>query len=153
MADTALLIGDVVLGEHASVWFGAVVRADTDIIRIGRNTNIQDGCVLHTDLGSPVSIGRNVTVGHGAIIHGCTIRSNCVIGMGATILSNAEVGDWCVIGAGSLVTSGMKIPARSVAMGVPAKVVRPIHEGDKLLIKGHYMNYLQHKKEYLISRK
>lgn len=118
-----------------------------------RNTNIQDGCVLHTDLGAPVTIGRNVTVGHGAIIHGCTIGSNCVVGMGATILSHADVGDWCVIGAGSLVTSEMKVPARSVAVGAPAKVIRSIHEGDKLLIKGHYLNYLRHKREYLSSRK
>lgn len=126
IADSAVIIGDVVMEEGASVYFGAVIRGDSGPIRIGRGSNIQDNCVLHCDAGGSLRIGEHVTVGHGAIVHGCTIGDGCMIGMGAVILNNAVIGDHCMVGAGALITSGKEFPAGSLIMGSPAKTVMPV---------------------------
>jgi len=126
--EKAFVQGDVKIAEHSSVWPGAVIRADEGPIRIGKNTSIQDNCVLH---GHSLTIGDNVTVGHGAIIHGRKIGNNVIIGMNASILNGAEVGDWCIIAAGSVVKEGQKIPSGSLAAGVPAQVKRELTEKDR----------------------
>lgn len=126
VARGAVVVGDVVLREEASVWFNAVVRGDNEQIVIGRGSNVQDGCVLHTDPGFPLTIGENCTVGHCAILHGCTLEDEVLIGMGATILNGAVVGAGSIIGANALVTEGRKIPAGSLVVGAPGKVVRQL---------------------------
>ena len=126
IAPTALLIGDVEVGPEAGIWFGVVARGDIEIIRIGARSNVQENCVLHTDKGFPLTIGANVTIGHSAIVHGCTIGDNSLIGMGATILNGAVIGRNCLIGANALVTEGKVIPDNSLVLGAPAKVVREI---------------------------
>ncbi len=126
IAPSADVIGKVSLGEDSSIWYHAVLRGDHDFIRVGRCCNIQDGCILHTDEGYPVEIGDCVTVGHGAIVHGCHIGDNTLIGMGAIILNGAEIGENCLIGAGALVTQGMKIPDGMMVLGSPAKIKRPL---------------------------
>lgn len=150
IADTAKLIGNLDLGDFCSVWFGAVLRGDNDLIKIGARTNIQDLCMIHVDPGIPVTIGENVTVGHSAIIHGASIGDNSLIGMRATIMNHAKVGKFCIIGAHSLVTEGMEVPDFSVVMGTPGKVVKQLGEGvqQKLLTSAdHYVElaarYLQ----------
>ncbi len=126
IAPTAILVGDVVVGPDAGIWFGVVARGDIETITIGARTNVQENCVLHTDKGFPLRIGDNVTIGHGAIVHGCTIGDNSLIGMGATVLNGAVIGKNCLIGANALVTEGKVIPDNSLVMGAPAKVVREI---------------------------
>ncbi|MFO8109309.1 MAG: gamma carbonic anhydrase family protein [Thermoplasmata archaeon] len=124
IADDAVIIGDVGLGEGCSVWFKAVIRGDKNTIKIGEGTNIQDCVVVHVDNENPASIGRNVSVGHGAVVHGCTIGDDVIIGMNAAVLSGAKVGKGCIIGANALVTSSMDIPDHSLAVGIPAKVIK-----------------------------
>ena len=126
VAPNAILIGKVKLAANASVWFGAVLRGDNEPIVVGENSNVQDGCVLHTDMGAPLIIGKNCTIGHRAILHGCTIGDNSLIGMGATILNHAKVGRNCLIGANALVAEGKIIPDNSLVMGMPGKVVREL---------------------------
>lgn len=126
IAPTAVVIGDVEVGPEASIWFGVVARGDIDTIRIGARSNVQENCVLHTDKGFPLTIGANVTVGHSAVVHGCTIGDNSLVGMGATILNGAVIGKNCLIGANALVTEGKVISDNSLVMGAPAKVVREI---------------------------
>ncbi len=126
VASDANIVGNVILNPGASVWFGATVRGDNEKIIIGEGTNIQENSVLHTDHGFPLTIGKNCTVGHKAMLHGCTINNNTLIGMGATILNGAIVGENCLIGACSLIPEGKKIPAGSLVMGVPGKVVREL---------------------------
>lgn len=128
IARGAILVGNVTLGEQSSVWYNAVVRADNEPITIGARSNIQDCCVLHVDEGNPIQIGDGVTVGHGAILHGCTIGDNSLIGMGAVVLNGARIGKNCIIGAAALVTQGMEVPDSSMVLGVPAKVRRPLTE-------------------------
>jgi carbonic anhydrase/acetyltransferase-like protein (isoleucine patch superfamily) len=128
IAPSAAVIGRVKLGRLASVWFGAVLRGDNELISIGEGTNIQDGCVLHTDDGAPLTVGRDCTVGHKAILHSCTISDNTLIGMGATVLNNARIGRNCLIGANALVPQGKIIPDNSLVIGAPGKVVREIDE-------------------------
>ena len=128
VAEGAIVRGDVTLERGASVWFNAVLRGDCDRIVVGEGSNIQDGCVVHVDFGKPVCIGRNVTVGHGAIVHGCTIGDGALIGMGAIVMNGADVGEGAVIGAGAVVTEGKAVPPRTLAMGVPARVVRELAE-------------------------
>lgn len=128
IADSASVIGKVHLGEHASVWYGSVVRGDTDHIRIGARSNIQDLSVLHTDAGIELVVEEDVTVGHHVTLHGCRIGRGSLIGIGATVLNRASIGAQCVVGAGSLVTEGKSFPDRSLIMGVPAKVVRTLTE-------------------------
>lgn len=128
VAPNATLIGDIVLAEETSVWFGAVLRGDNDAIRIGPRSNIQDHAIIHVDDDVPVSIGADVTVGHRAIIHGATIEDGCLIGMGAIILNRAVVGAASIVGAGAVVREGEVIPPRSLVVGIPAKVVRQLSD-------------------------
>lgn len=122
IADTAVVVGDVTLGEAASVWHGAVLRADFDAIRIGARSNIQDNCVLHQDAGFPVEVGDQVTVGHGCVVHGCRIGDGCVVGMGSTICSGAKLGEGTVTAAGCVVPEDFEAPPDSLLLGVPAEV-------------------------------
>jgi carbonic anhydrase/acetyltransferase-like protein (isoleucine patch superfamily) len=126
IAPDASVIGQVELGEDVGVWFGAVLRGDGEPIVIGAESNIQELTVVHTDPGCPVAVGRGCTIGHRAILHGCTIGNNTLVGMGAIILNRAHIADDCIVGAGALVTEGREVPAGSLLMGVPAKVVRPL---------------------------
>jgi carbonic anhydrase/acetyltransferase-like protein (isoleucine patch superfamily) len=134
IAPDAVLVGDVVVGADVGIWFGVVARGDIETITIGARTNVQENSVLHTDSGYPLLIGENVTIGHAAIVHGCTIGDNSLIGMGATVLNGAKIGKNCLIGANALVTEGKVIPDNSLVMGAPAKVVREIDaKGEKAL--------------------
>jgi len=126
IAPDASLIGKVRLLRNASIWFGAVLRGDNELILIGENSNVQDGCVFHTDIGCPLTIGTNCTIGHKATLHGCTVGDNSLVGMGATILNNAVIGRNCLIGANALITEGKIIPDNSLVMGAPGKVVRQL---------------------------
>lgn len=126
VAPDANVIGKIVLEAGSSVWFGATLRGDNEEIRLGANSNIQENCVLHTDMGYPLVIGANCTIGHKAMLHGCTIGEGSLIGMGATILNGAKIGRGCLIGAGALVTEGKEIPDGSLVMGAPGKVVRTL---------------------------
>ena len=126
IAPSADVIGDARLGADVGIWFGAVIRADNTPIVVGARTNIQEGAMLHSDPGAPLTVGEGVTVGHHAILHGCTIGDNVLVGMGATILNGAVVGDDCLIGAGALVTEGKSFPPGSLIVGAPARAVRPL---------------------------
>ena len=126
VADSATVLGRVELGDGASVWYGAVLRGDNEWIRVGASSNIQDGSVLHTDLGKPLTIGEGVTVGHQCTLHGCTIGDGSLIGIQAVVLNGARIGRHCLVGAGSLVTEGKEFPDGSMIMGSPAKLVRPL---------------------------
>ena len=128
VAANATVLGDVILGRGVNIWYGAVLRADEGALILGENSNVQDNAVLHCDPGGQVVLGKNVTVGHSAIVHGCTVGDNSLIGMHATILNHAVVGRNCIIGAGALVPEGMVIPDGSVAVGVPAKVIKQVSE-------------------------
>lgn len=150
IGEGAIIVGDVEIGDHSSVWFNAVVRGDVDIIRIGKHTNIQDGSVLHGMLNEcPVILHDYVTVGHGAMLHGCEIESHCLIGMRATILNNARVGEHSIVGAGALITEGTIIPPRSLVLGMPAKVVRSLTDAEVESIDGYARRYYQYKENYL----
>ena len=126
IADSAEVIGAVEIGADASIWFGAVVRGDTETIRIGAGTNIQDASVLHADIGKPLTIGENVTVGHQVMLHGCTVGDGSLIGIGAVVLNGAKIGKGCIVGAGALVTEGKEFPDGSMILGSPAKAVRAL---------------------------
>jgi len=128
--ESAEIVGDVTIGEDSSVWSHAVIRGDDSTIRIGKNSNIQDMCVIHTEHDIPLEIGDNVTIGHSAIVHCRRIGSNCIIGMGAMLLDNAEIGEYCIVAAGAVVTEGQIVPPNSLVMGVPGKVVRDLQESD-----------------------
>jgi carbonic anhydrase/acetyltransferase-like protein (isoleucine patch superfamily) len=131
VAPDANIIGKVVLEAFANVWFGVTMRGDNEEIRVGAGSNVQENCVLHTDMGFPLTIGANCTIGHKAMLHGCTIGDGSLIGMGATILNGAKIGKGCLIGAGSLVTEGKEIPDGSLVMGAPGKVVRMLDEAGR----------------------
>lgn len=124
IADTAVLIGRVVVEADASIWFGAVLRGDNEEIRVGQGSNVQENSVLHTDMGYPLTIGAQCTIGHKAMLHGCMIGDGSLIGMGATVLNGARIGRGCLIGAGALITEGKEIPDGSLVMGAPGRVVR-----------------------------
>jgi carbonic anhydrase/acetyltransferase-like protein (isoleucine patch superfamily) len=126
VADTAVVIGNVLLRANASVWFNAVIRGDNELITIGEGSNVQDGAVLHTDPGSPLTIGSHVTIGHKAMLHGCTIGDNSLVGINAVVLNGARIGRNCLIGANALVTEGKEIPDNSMVLGSPGKVVREL---------------------------
>ena len=128
VADSADVMGKVALGENASVWFGAVIRGDTAYIKVGKNSNVQDGSVLHADEGIPLEVGDDVTIGHQVMLHGCTIGDGALIGIQAVVLNRAKIGKGCIVGAGSLVTEGKEFPDYSMIMGSPAKVVRQLDE-------------------------
>ena len=126
VADSAQVIGNVQLAENASVWFGSVLRGDNEALTVGRNTNIQDGSVVHSDPGFPMTLGENVTVGHQVMLHGCTVGDGSLIGIQSVVLNGAKIGRNCLVGAGSLVTEGKEFPDGSMIMGTPAKVVRQL---------------------------
>lgn len=126
IAPDANVIGQVIIRSKASIWFGATLRGDNEAIVVGEGSNIQENCVLHTDLGSPLSIGTNCTIGHKAMLHGCTIGDGTLIGMGATVLNDAQIGAGCLIGAGALITEGKVIPDGTMVLGAPGKVVREL---------------------------
>lgn len=128
VADSAQVIGAIELGEHVGIWFNAVLRGDNEPIRVGANSNVQEGSVLHTDMGSPLVVGEWVTVGHQAMLHGCTIGDNSLIGIQAVVLNGAKIGRNCLIGAGAIVTEGKEIPDNSLVLGAPAKVVRELDD-------------------------
>jgi carbonic anhydrase/acetyltransferase-like protein (isoleucine patch superfamily) len=148
IAPGAVVIGNVTLGENVSVWFNAVIRADRDTITIGRGTNIQDGCIIHEDPGAPVIIGEEVIIGHGAIIHGATIGNNTLIGMRATLLNHVKVGNFCVIGAHTLLPEGTKIPDYSVVMGSPGKVVKTLTERQINKLRANAQTYIELARKY-----
>ena len=148
IAPNSTIIGRCTIGENSSMWFNTVLRADVNQISIGCNTNIQDGSILHCDHDYELSIADNVTIGHNAIIHGYNIESNCIIGMGSTILDGASVGENCIVGANSLITSGKHIPAGSLVMGSPAKVVRELKPEEIEGIKQSVAGYVQLAEEY-----
>ena len=141
VADGAYIIGDVTIASHANIWFNTVIRGDIHPITIGNYTNIQDNSTIHVMHDHPAVIGNYVTVGHGAILHGCTIGDNCLIGMGAIILSYAEIGENCIIAAGTLVTERKKIPPNSMVMGSPGKVVRTLTEEEVKAIRVSALTY------------
>jgi carbonic anhydrase/acetyltransferase-like protein (isoleucine patch superfamily) len=143
VADSAEVIGDVVLGDEVGIWFGVVIRGDTDAIRIGARTNIQDLSVLHADVGFPLSLGAGVTVGHKAMLHGCTVGDDSLIGIGAVVLNGAKVGKGCLVGAGALVTEGKEFPDGSMIIGSPAKVVRMLTPEQLHLSADHYVTNAQ----------
>jgi carbonic anhydrase/acetyltransferase-like protein (isoleucine patch superfamily) len=148
MAGNATVIGDVTVGKQVGIWFGAVIRADKDRIIIGDRSNIQDNCVVHTSKGFPVTIGNDVSVGHGAILHGCTIGNRVLVGMGAIIINGAWVGDGSIIGAGAVITEGKDIPANSVVIGVPGKVVKQADPDQQQHILNNAASYIELAREY-----
>ena len=148
LAPDAHLIGRVRLGADVGIWFGAVLRGDNEWIEIGDGSNIQEGCVLHTDMGAPLRIGVGCTVGHRAILHGCTIGDNSLIGMGATILNHARIGANCLVGANALVTEGKEFPDNSLIVGSPARVIRSIDDKLSAMIRGGADVYVRRSKQY-----
>jgi carbonic anhydrase/acetyltransferase-like protein (isoleucine patch superfamily) len=148
VADSAQVIGNVELGAQASVWFGTVIRGDTEKITIGARSNIQDVSVLHADFGEPLVIGENVTVGHMVMLHGCTIGDNSLVGIGAVILNRARIGRNCVVGAGSVVTEGKEFPDNSLIIGSPAKVVRTLDDAAVKKFAGLADHYVENSRRY-----
>jgi carbonic anhydrase/acetyltransferase-like protein (isoleucine patch superfamily) len=146
VAPNATVLGDVVLGPGSSVWYGAVLRGDDGTLTLGENTNVQDNAVLHCDPGGAVTLGKNVTVGHCALVHGCTVGDGSLIGMHATLLNHCVVGKNCIIGAGALVPEGMVIPDGSVAVGVPARVIKPVTEAQIEANLRNAEHYVEHGK-------
>ncbi|WP_422073146.1 gamma carbonic anhydrase family protein [Tranquillimonas rosea] len=141
VAPDANIIGDIVLGAGASVWFCATLRGDNERIDVGDGTNIQENCVLHTDMGFPLTIGANCTIGHKAMLHGCTIGEESLIGMGATVLNGARIGRNCLIGAGALVTEDKEIPDGSLVLGAPGKVVRELDDQARAALRASALHY------------
>lgn len=148
IAPTAAVIGRVVLKKNASVWWGATLRGDNDPIVVGENSNVQDNSVLHTDTGSPLTIGRNVTVGHMVMLHGCEIGDNSLVGIGSIILNGATIGKNCLIGANCLITEDKEIPDNSLVMGAPGKVVREVSEAQARMLIAGTMHYVENWKRY-----
>ena len=148
IAENATVIGSVVIENDASIWFNCVIRGDNDIITIGEGSNVQDGSVLHTDAGIPLSIGRHVTVGHKVMLHGCEIGDNSLIGINAVILNRARIGKNCIIGANALIPEGKIIPDNSMVLGSPGKVVREITEQQAIGLKMGALHYIANFKRY-----
>ncbi|MEN9374346.1 MAG: hypothetical protein RIR79_1898 [Pseudomonadota bacterium] len=148
VADSAQVMGEVEIGENSSLWFGAIVRGDTETIRIGDNTNIQDGSVLHADVGMPLTIGNNVTVGHQVMLHGCTVGDGALIGIGAIVLNGAKIGKGCIVGAGALVTEGKEFPDGSMIIGSPAKAVRELTPAQKEGLMKSAIHYVENAELY-----
>lgn len=148
IADTAVVIGSVLLEANASIWFNAVVRGDNDLITIGENSNVQDGAILHTDPGIPLTIGRNVTIGHKAMLHGCTVGDGSLIGINAVILNGAKIGRYCIIGANALIPEGKEIPDFSVVMGSPGKVVKEVPEARRAFLDMSALHYVENFQRY-----
>jgi carbonic anhydrase/acetyltransferase-like protein (isoleucine patch superfamily) len=150
IAPTAVVIGDVEIGANSSVWFNTVIRGDVFYIRIGENTSIQDGCVIHVTTDTYATlIGNSVTMGHNVVAHGCRIKDGALIGMGAIILDNAEIGEQCLIAAGTLVPEGMQIPPRSLVAGIPAKIKREVTPEQLARMELNWRHYVDLKNDYL----
>ena len=148
VADSAAVIGNVLLRANASVWFNAVIRGDNELITIGENSNIQDGSVLHTDPGSPIVIGSHVTIGHKAMLHGCTIGDNSLVGINAVVLNGAKIGRNCLIGANALVTEGKDIPDGSMVLGSPGKVVRDLTPQEIEGLRRSALHYVENARRF-----
>lgn len=148
VADSAQVMGDVVLGENVSIWFGAVLRGDTEPLTIGRNSNVQDLSVLHADVGSPLTIGENVTIGHQVMLHGCTVGDNSLIGIQAVVLNNARIGRNSIVGAGSVVTEGKEFPDNSLIIGAPAKVVRTLDDAAVAKLRASAEHYVDNGRRF-----
>lgn len=148
IAENATVTGDVSLGKDTGIWFGAVIRADNEKITIGDGSNVQDNCVVHVSAGHPANIGKNVSIGHGAIIHGCTVKDRVLVGMGSIILNGAEIGEDSIIGAGAVVPENKIIPPGSVVMGVPGKVVKEVSEDQKAHIMKNSQIYIELARRY-----
>ncbi|HEV3140676.1 MAG TPA: gamma carbonic anhydrase family protein [Vicinamibacterales bacterium] len=151
--DSAQVIGDVEIGEESGVWMCTVVRGDVNAIRIGRRTNVQDGTVVHAMTGThETTIGDNVTIGHAAVIHGCTIENQCLIGMGAILLNGARIGAGCIVAAGTLIVEDMNVPPRSLVMGSPGKVKRLLTQAEVADIQRYADRYVQYRLDYMPPR-
>lgn len=148
VAENAQVMGNVILKENASVWYGAVLRGDNDPITVGENSNIQDGSVLHTDVGCPLTIGKDVTVGHMVMLHGCTIGDETLVGIGSTILNNAKIGKNCIIGAHTLIPEGKVIPDNSLVMGAPGKVIKQVSDHQVQVIRMSALHYVENWKRH-----
>jgi carbonic anhydrase/acetyltransferase-like protein (isoleucine patch superfamily) len=148
IAPGAHVIGNVVMQHNSSVWFNAVVRGDCDVITIGEDSNIQDGSILHTDVGVPLTIGKGVTIGHKVMLHGCEIGDYSLIGINSVVLNGAKIGQYCVIGANSLITENMQIPDGSLVMGSPAKVIKPIPEHQQKMLVQSAQYYVENAKRF-----
>lgn len=153
VADSADVIGSVELGDKVSIWFNAVLRGDTDLIAVGAGSNVQDNAVLHTDPGIQAIVGRNVTIGHCAMVHGCTIGDNSLIGINSVILNGAKIGNNCLVGANALVPEGMVIPDNSMVLGTPAKVVRELDEKTLAVLQSSAQTYIQKAASFRASLK
>lgn len=152
IAESADIVGDVTIGAESNIWYNAVIRGDENYIKIGKNTNVQDNCVVHISEEHPTIIGDNITIGHSAIVHACKIGNNSLIGMGVTILNGAEIGNEVMIGAGALVTGGKKIPSGVLLVGSPAKVIRELTEEEKQALRDSAKNYVQLGKDHKNSK-
>ena len=141
VAPTAVVVGAVTMGPHASIWYGAVARADADVIEIGEGSNVQDGCTLHSDQGFPLVVGRGVTVGHRVVLHGARIDDDVLVGMGSVVMNGVHIGSGSIVAAGAVVTQGKEFPPGSVIAGVPARVVREATDDDLLHIRGNAAAY------------
>ncbi|HEX7777338.1 MAG TPA: gamma carbonic anhydrase family protein [Parvibaculum sp.] len=148
IAPNAQVMGNVRLERNASVWFNAVLRGDNELITIGENSNVQDGSVLHTDLGSPLTIERNVTIGHMVMLHGCTIGEGSLVGIGSIILNNTRIGKGCLIGANTLIAEGKEIPDNSMVLGAPGRVVKTLTEEQSAALRLSSDHYVQNWKRY-----
>jgi carbonic anhydrase/acetyltransferase-like protein (isoleucine patch superfamily) len=148
IAPDAIVVGHVILKKNASIWFGAVVRGDNEPIIVGENSNVQDNSVLHTDMGKPLTIGANVTIGHKVMLHGCHIGEGSLIGIGAIVLNGARIGQGCLVGAGALITEGKEIPDYSLVMGAPGKVVRTLDPEQAAGLAAGAMHYVENWKRY-----
>jgi carbonic anhydrase/acetyltransferase-like protein (isoleucine patch superfamily) len=147
--DSAEIIGDVVIDKDSSIWYNAVIRGDVNYIRIGERTNIQDGCILHVrQITYPLIIGSNITVGHGAILHACTVEDKCLIGMGAVVLDNARIGSYTIVGAGAVVRNNTQVPEGVLIAGVPAKIIRDLTKDERDSIEESAQNYVDYIKLY-----
>lgn len=148
VAPNATLVGKVKLEPGASVWFNAVLRGDNELIHIGENSNVQDGTVMHTDMGFPLAIGKGVTIGHNAMLHGCSVGDYSLIGINAVVLNGAKIGKYCIIGANSLIGEGKEIPDGSLVMGSPGKVVRELSEAQKKMLEASAAHYVHNAQRY-----
>jgi carbonic anhydrase/acetyltransferase-like protein (isoleucine patch superfamily) len=151
VADSAVVVGNVEIGDDVSIWFNTVVRGDNDLIRIRNGANIQDGCVLHVDPGFPIDIGENTAIGHMVMLHGCTVGAGCLIGMGAIVMNGAVVGDQCLVGAGTLISEGKIIPPRSMVLGSPGKVIRELSDDEVARLARGPENYKRNWRKFASS--
>ena len=153
VAEDAVVVGNVEIGDDVSIWFGSVVRGDNDVIRIGAGSNVQDGCVLHVDPGFAIDIGKNCTIGHKVLLHGCTIGQGSLIGMGSIIMNGVKIGEQCLIGANTLIPEGKVIPPRTMVFGAPGKIVRELTETEVVRINETAGNYQRNWRKYAAGMK